>query len=244
MRRVAAPTNGLGAENRTEREKQDCERKRILRNIKSKMEYLKLFEEKKLDEFHLINRTYQNFEEFLLHKGLITSNSTNLGFWAGTPLKETFTVFNTLWNENNWNNNNFIKPKSRKYKMCRSFCDLGSGDGRVVLLASLFNIKKAVGIESDLWLHNVSNHIKEHINLEHFWKTKFIRNDFSRHNVRGYDYKFISPDKPFYRGMEEKFQKELNGKLIVYGHETFHPTSLKLLQRFNLNGELFCVYEK
>ena len=192
MRRVAAPTNGLGAENRTEREKQDCERKRILRNIKSKMEYLKLFEEKKLDEFHLINRTYQNFEEFLLHKGLITSNSTNLGFWAGTPLKETFTVFNTLWNENNWNNNNFIKPKSRKYKMCRSFCDLGSGDGRVVLLASLFNIKKAVGIESDLWLHNVSNHLtnlrikwRNRRHLRHFflifdWFSNFFQTNYRR----------------------------------------------------------------
>lgn len=223
------------------------------------MEYLKLFEEKNLDEFHLINRTYQNFEEFLLHKGLITSKTTNLGFWAGTPLKETFTVLNMLWNEE-LNKNNFAELKSRKYnrkhngpyklcsnrkyKICRSFCDLGSGDGRVVLLASLFNIKKAVGIESDLWLHNVSNHIKNHINLEHFWKAKFIRNDFSKHNVRGYDYVFVSPDKPFYRGLEEKFQKELDGKLIVYGHETFQPTTLKCLHRFNLNNELFCVYER
>ena len=192
--------------------------------------------------FKSINQTYKNFEEFLLKNGRLPASTTQKGYWGVTPTRELFTVFQTLFEHQKNLNPISGRYNSKKYPCCKSFCDLGSGDGRVVLMASLFGMKKAVGVEFDNWLHKVSLHMRNHIDLDHFWKTKFIRDDFLGHNVRGYDYVYISPDRPFHRDLEEKFQNELNGKLIVHSYE-FHPQSLKLVQKFNLQGEFFGVYE-
>ncbi|MFH1439676.1 MAG: hypothetical protein ABIG89_03860 [Candidatus Woesearchaeota archaeon] len=202
---------------------------------------IKVFNEKNKDKFHLINRTYRNFEEWLLRKGFLLSKPTTKGYWAGSSLKQVNDVFKVIWEDSY--NELHNKPKSRKHKVCRSFCDLGSGDGRIVLTASLFGIKKAVGIEMDPWLHNVSLHMKDHIGLDEFWKAKFIRNDFAKHNIKGYDYVFIAPDRPFHRGLEDKFRKELNGKLIV-NSRIFQPNGLRLIQNFDFDGNRFCVYDK
>ena len=199
-------------------------------------------EDKHKTNFKLINQTYKNFELFLLRNGRLPAATTKKGYWGVTPTRELSTVFQALFEHHKNFNGTTGKLKSRKYKSCKSFCDLGSGDGRVVLMASLFGIKKAVGVEFDNWLHKVSLHMKDHIALDNFWKAKFIRDDFLSHNIRGYDYVYISPDRPFHRDLEEKFKSELNGKLIVHSYE-FHPQSLKLVQKFNLNGEFFGVYE-
>ncbi|MBT4540871.1 hypothetical protein HOC35_05140 [Candidatus Woesearchaeota archaeon] len=195
---------------------------------------LNIFDRKYENEFHVINNTYKNFEEFLLKKGFLFTKGTNLGFWAGTPMKSMFEAFNILFEHDKL-------EKERKKEI--SFCDLGSGDGRVVLLASLFNVDKIVGIESDAWLHEVSLHIKDKVNFNEFSKTEFIRNDFSVHNIKDYDYVFIAPDRPFHRGLEDKFLEELEGKLIVHSN-IFHPEKLKKIQEFDFNGEKFIVYEK
>mgnify|MGYP006422344223 CR=1 FL=1 len=60
---------------------------------------------------------------------------------------------------------------------------------------------------------------------------------------RDYDYVFIAPDRPFHRGLEDKFLEELEGKLIVHSN-IFHPEKLKKIQEFDFNGEKFIVYEK
>lgn len=199
---------------------------------------IRVFDEKHKDEFHLLNRTYKNFEEFLLKNGKLISKDTGLGYWSAAPMNEAFEVFKTLFDESK-----ATAPVSRRFSACRSFCDLGSGDGRIVLLASLFLIKKAVGVECDPWLHNISLHMKNHIGLDEFCRSKFLLKDFSHHCIRGYDYVFISPDRPFYRGLEDKMKKELDGKLIVHSN-IFQPSSLNKLEEFNINGERFCVYER
>jgi hypothetical protein len=212
------------------------------------MNKINVFEEKHLNEVHTLNNTYKNFEEFLLRNGHLLHKDTKIGYWATTPVMETFEVLNQLIGTkadinsskagseiNSW--------KNRKFKSCRSFCDLGSGDGRVVLLASLFNIKKAVGIEADDWLNRVSLHMKSHVGFDQFSRTKFLKKDFFDHNIRGFDYVFICPDRPFYRGLEEKMKNELDGRLIVFSR-VFHPEHLKLEKEFNINGERFCVYRR
>ncbi len=204
------------------------------------MKKIKIFEEKHLNEVHILNNTYKNFEEFLLRNGHLLQKDTKIGYWATTPIKETFEVLKQLWASEPSINSEQI---NRKFKACRSFCDLGSGDGRVVLLASLFNIKKSVGVEADNWLNKVSLHMKNHIGFDEFCRTKFLKKDFFDHNIRGYDYVFISPDRPFYRGLEDKMKNELDGKLIVHSR-VFQPENLKLDKEFNVNGEKFCVYSK
>jgi len=186
-----------------------------------------IFPKKRHNEFHRINNTYSNFERFMLKNGRMMSKETEHGYWGTTPLKDLITLFEAL-----------------DLDKAKNFCDLGSGDGRIALTASLFNVKKVIGIESDPWLHRVSNHMKNHIDIDHFWKVKFRNDNFEKHNIKGYDYVYMSPDQPFHRGTEKKLKNEMGkGKLIVHSYE-FLPESLKLLQTFSLNGEKFSVFCK
>jgi hypothetical protein len=195
---------------------------------------LNVFDRRYENEFHVLNNTYKNFQEFLLKKGFLFTKGTNLGFWAGTPMKGLFEVLHELWEKDE-------KVKAKKNKI--KFCDLGSGDGRVVLLASLFEINKAVGIESDEWLHNVSKHIKDHRNIKTRCNIKFSQTDFNAHNIKDYDYVFIAPDRPFHRGLEDKFLEELEGKLIVHSN-IFFPKKLNKIKDYEIEGAKFSVYEK
>ena len=195
---------------------------------------LKVFDRKYENEFHVLNNTYKNFQEFLLRKGFLFTKGTNLGFWAGTPMNGLFEVLHELWEKDD-------SVKTKKGNI--TLCDLGSGDGRVVLLASLFEIKKTVGIESDEWLHNVSLHMKKHLNLETQSNIEFLRNDFNAHSIKDYDYVFIAPDRPFHRGLEDKFLEELEGKLIVHSN-IFFPKKLNKIKEFDFDGAKFSVYEK
>ena len=45
-------------------------------------------------------------------------------------------------------------------------------------------------------------------------------------DISAYDLIYISPDKPFYRGLDQKLRTEATGKVLVHGYE-FHPSTLK-----------------
>jgi hypothetical protein len=176
------------------------------------------------EHFARVKDKYDSFQRFLLKKGMLPHKETRLGFWGVTPAGELYDFF-----------------KQMKLQECRSFIDLGSGDGRAVLLASLFGVESH-GLEFDPWLVNVSLHIRRKLDLPHFRKTKFLEKDFMQHDISGYDIIYTSPDKPFYRdGFEEKLLRELNGRLVVHSWE-FHPSYLRKLNETVINGEKFTVY--
>lgn len=129
---------------------------------------------------------------------------TSMGFW-GAAITEHIYEF-------------FKKIKLQNY---RNFLDLGSGDGKVVLIASLFGVK-ATGIEIDDDLIKTSERIKKELKL----KADFIKGDFFKHDFSKYDIIFINPDKGFENGLEDKLLKELNGKLSVY-NQIFLPRFLR-----------------
>lgn len=170
-----------------------------------------------------IKKAYDDFEKFLLKNGQLVSKDTGIGFWGVTNLGDLLTLFQKI-----------------KLGTHLSFVDLGSGDGRVVLLASLFGVK-ATGIEFDPWLVNNSLDIKNKLDIPHFKNVDILKKDFNEHDISEYDVVYVSPDQPFHRGLESKLKKELNGKLIVQGHE-FHPASLKKEDEFDINGEKFTLY--
>ena len=115
--------------------------------------------------------------------------------------------------------------------------DLGSGDGKVVLIASLFT--KATGIEYDKELVKKSAEIRDKLGL----KCDFIRGDFLKHDLSKYDVIFINPDKGFHKGTEDKLLKELKGKLIVYNF-VFAPRFLKKGKTYWLEQVPVTVYTK
>lgn len=179
-----------------------------------------------VSNFDILKNKYDEFDKSLISQGKYLGKETEVGFWGVTPLKEAYDFF-------------------REFGLHRhqNFLDLGSGDGRIVLLASLFDIQ-AHGLEMDEEIIDAGINHRDQLRLPQFANTKFLQKDFLEHGIEGYDVIFISPDKPFFRsGLDRKLFSEMNGKLIVHGWE-FHPPGLTLVDEKIINGEKFSVYEK
>jgi len=163
----------------------------------------------KKKEFERINSVYSQLSKF---------HSTDNGFFGSSICTEILELF-----------------KKIKIKNSKRFIDIGSGDGRVVLIASLFT--KAVGIESDKDLFELSNSLKKRLLLDN---ASFVHDDFFNINLRDYDIIFIFPDKPFYRGLELKLAREMkkDAILIVYGSH-FLPERLNLKKKVDVSTEVF-----
>lgn len=173
-------------------------------------------------KFRIIRREYDNFYKELLKKGQLPMRSTELGFWNAAISNEIY--------------ESFKKINLQKFN---SFVDLGSGDGKITLIASLF-CRQAEGIEIDDELHKTALEMKEKLNIKN---VIFHNNDFFDHSIKGYDIVFVNPDRPMERGMEKKLLNELNGKLILYGHH-FHPENLKKNQSFTVDNTLVTLYSR
>jgi len=172
-------------------------------------------------KFSLLKKGYDEFYKNLLKSGFLPMRDTGRGFWNAAITDEVFELFQLV------GLNKF-----------RNFLDIGSGDGKVVLTASLFGVN-ATGIEIDSTLHGKANEMKKKFGLN----ADFIQDDFFNHNFSKYDVLFLNPDQPLYRGLEDKLLRELKGKLILYGPH-FHPTRLKKEKEFFVNNTLVGVYTK
>ena len=172
--------------------------------------------------FFQIKSEYDNFYRALLRKGRLPMWSTKLGFWNSSISDEVYEVFKRF--------------EIQKYK---NFLDIGSGDGKVVLIASLF-CKSAEGVEIEGFLHDEAVKMQMKFGINNI---KFHNKDFFQHDFSKYDILFSSPDAPFERGLEKKLLKEMGGKLIHYGH-LFHPRLLKKEESFSINGTPISLYSK
>jgi len=173
-----------------------------------------------------IKKRYDDFYRELLGKGKLPMKDTGKGFWNAAISDEVFAAFR----------------KAGLHKF-RNFIDLGSGDGKIVMIASLF-VPRATGVEIDPWLVQKSIQLqKELSHIPGISKARFIQKDFHEHHIGDYDVVFLNPDVPMYRGMEAKLLKELNGKLILHGHH-FHPSNLKLEKDLDILGTRVSVYGK
>ncbi|MBN2457685.1 hypothetical protein JXB31_00975 [Candidatus Woesearchaeota archaeon] len=176
------------------------------------------------NDFSKIKEKYDEFQNHLLKTGRIPAKDTGIGYWGVTPVAELFELFKRIG-----------------LHRCRSFLDMGSGDGRVVHLASLFS-REAHGIEFDNELVNISTDIRRSLDFPSVRNTSFKLEDFMSHDLSAYDMIYISPDKPFSRsGTEAKLRSELKGKLIVHGWE-FLPATLYKEDEHIINGEKFSIY--
>lgn len=128
----------------------------------------------------------------------------------------------------------FEKIKLGNFK---SFADLGSGDGKVVLIASLFT--KAVGIEIDDDLLKISRKMKTKMKLKN---AEFIKGDFLDQDLSKYDILFINPDKPLYE-IEKKLRNEMdeNARLVMCGG-LYKLMNMKLEKSYTVENVKFFVY--
>jgi hypothetical protein len=174
----------------------------------------------KMKKLNDIKNTYNQFRISLLEKGKLPMRATNAGFWGTSIIDEIYSLFSRI--------------QLSRYP---NFIDLGSGDGRVTLTASLFT--DATGIELDLPLYNKSLEISERLGLD----AEFIHKDYMEHDISKYSILFNYPDKPFYFGLRDKLKKELKGKLLLYGR-IIDDHWLKRLSSFRVNGTLVGIYSK
>lgn len=174
----------------------------------------------KIKKFELIKEEYDNFYKSLLKQGKMPVRDTEVGIWGISVADNVYNLFK--------------KIKLSKYK---NFLDLGSGDGKVVLIASLFT--KATGIEFDKELVDKSLEIRNKLKL----KADFIQDDFLKHDWSKYDIIFINPDKGFHKGTEDKLLKELKGKLFVYNF-VFEPRFLKKGKKYWFEQTPVTVYTR
>ena len=172
--------------------------------------------------FDQIKKEYGVFYKSLMLRGRLPMWSTEKGFWNASIADEVFEAFR--------------KIKLDKFK---NFLDIGSGDGKVVLIASLF-CGNAEGVEIDDALHHKALEIQSRLGVSN---AVFHNKDFFQHDFSKYDILFSAPDAPFERGLENKLLKEMKGKLIHYGHH-FHPQNLKKENSFMINGNLASLYTK
>ena len=174
------------------------------------------------EKFREIKKEYNNLQRDMLKQGKLPLRDTGVGFWGGAIAEEIFEAFKRI-----------------KLHNFKSFIDLGSGDGRVVLIASLFGVK-AIGIEVDNELFIKSLGVQRKLNMPN---AIFYNNDFFEHSFSGYDILFCNPDQPIEKDLEKKLINEMTGKLILYGHH-FHPKNLNMEDSFIINGTLVTVYGK
>ena len=172
--------------------------------------------------FQQIKKEYDGLYRNLLRSGKLPMRSTEKGFWNAAITDEVYESFKRI--------------SMSKFK---DFLDIGSGDGKVVLIASLF-CQNAEGVEIDSFLHSTAVEIKNKFKISN---AAFHNKDFFEHDFSKYDVLFLAPDAPLERGLENKLLMEMKGKLIHYGHH-FHPRFLKKEDDFLVNGTLVSLYSR
>ncbi|MFH1036154.1 MAG: hypothetical protein V1806_16755 [Pseudomonadota bacterium] len=119
----------------------------------------------------------------------------------------------------------------------RHLADLGSGDGRAVLLASLFT--RATGIEADPELVATSRRLASQLELG---RARFLEGDCRQQDLAPYDLLFIYPDKPL-NWLEALLPPDWPGRLLVYG-AGFRPQGLTLLRDLHAGPTLCTLWRR
>jgi hypothetical protein len=164
------------------------------------MDKEKLLEE----EFLIIKNVYKEYEIETLKEGKKLVRDTHKGIYGVSDCDKLFLLFKEIGLSND-----------------KRFIDLGCGDGRAVLIASLFT-DDASGIEADEELAAVGIAIAKRLKLPANIKC----GDFLSTDLTGYDVLFINPDQGFHKGLDKKLASEIKGTLYVY-NEIFSPNHLK-----------------
>ncbi len=179
----------------------------------------------KQEHVEMLKKAYHDFETYLLRNGIFLARNTGIGYWGVTHIDDLHKAFEEI--------------EAHKHKQ---LIDLGSGDGRVVLMAAAMGVK-ATGIEADDWLTNCALDMKRKVKHPSMENAQFFKEDFMKLDLSKYDLIYISPDKPFYRGLDQKLKKEAQGKVLVHGYE-FQPSTLRKEKEIIVNGNMFVLYGK
>jgi hypothetical protein len=200
----------------------------MIGKTKLKENCIKTFIEKKKSSGTAENKIESNFkklEDFFLLKDRDVNNlykKSTIGFYGSTELCFLFKLFKDINLKSYW-----------------SFADLGSGDGRVVFLASLFT--STIAIEKDKELLKLSQRRKEELSGIILNPVEFKNADFYKIPLDEFGLVFINPDRPFYNDeFEEMLFKSKTDYLIDI--TLFKPRFLKKIKDFSIGIRKYALY--
>lgn len=173
----------------------------------------------RLSRLLTILRTYHAEDLDALRSGRLPMGSTEKGFWGATNLLHLYDFL--------------VKVGAHR---SRSFCDLGSGDGRVAAVAALFTC--ACGIEWDAQLHERALALHRRLAST----ASLVRGDFLAEDLSAHDLLFSYPDQEFTEAFERKLMSECKGgRLFVYG-TVYRPRTLARERTVWVDQTPFAVY--
>lgn len=167
-------------------------------------------------KFRELEEVYGRWREEASEGGAL-ARPTPRGLWAASSPHDVFALMEAVGAEG-----------------CRHFVDLGSGDGLVTLIASLFC--PATGIECDAGLTAKACELRDQLGLA----ARFICGDYLAHDLSAYDLLYIYPDKPLF-DLERALAPRLRGRLVVYSAH-FPLKTLPLVQTVTLATCRAAVY--
>lgn len=154
------------------------------------------------DRFLKIREAFQEKDNESMSRGRLPMRSTARGFWGTSHLDDVWNFFEQM-----------AFPDGTR------FMDLGCGDGRVVLVASLF--VTASGVEYDEDLIEEGREVAQRLGI----KCALIAGDIRDIDFSAYDALYMYADQNF-SFIREKLLAELAGTLYLY-HDTYHPEFLE-----------------
>jgi hypothetical protein len=133
---------------------------------------------------------------------------TQYGIWGAAGMLDVFELFMRMHLEER-----------------KGFTDLGSGDGRIVLIAALFT--DATGIEGDRGLHEKALSARDALikQVPDVARAKFKNADYTQEDLSGNEVLFTFCDHNYGAQFEEKLQQEVKGVLLSY-NKIFLPQRL------------------
>jgi hypothetical protein len=138
--------------------------------------------------FKEVVSTYQRFYDSLRDRAGLPYRSTPLGMWAVSDARRVYEAFR------------FFRLSHYNH-----MAELGSGDGVVALIGSLFT--RVTGYESDEELYVKALEIRDKLNLV---RASFLKQNYLEADLSPHDFLYLYPDKPFY-ALEERLRPTWNG---------------------------------
>lgn len=168
---------------------------------------------------------YRLLASDLLKKHLFM-RPTSVGYFAGARIDDIHDIFEKL--------------RLEKYK---KFIDLGSGDGRVVLMAATYTSAEGVELDDELFQTALRMRKKLSTQQASLKKASFVKKNYLTDLHLGeYDVIFINPDGRLHE-LEKKLHKEMkkDAILIVY-NAVYRPTNMKLKRTIGVGPSAGFVY--
>ena len=150
------------------------------------------------DQFEKIKAYFKKQDEEVLARGKLPMRSTDVGFWGVSNLDDVKEFF-----------------EKKQFSTDATFMDLGCGDGRVVLVASLY--VQASGIEYDAQLIEVAKQAASDLDMD----VEFVCDDFRNIDFSSYNILYSYADQNW-ENFKDKLLSELSGELYCY-HDTYRP---------------------